>query len=169
MDTWAGLRRLAESADQNLSPTFVRGILKLKGGVGASSCAANSQPMILAASLLPPLLVNTTLGFLLFSSHSFFSLSLARLPHFQRGAECDPEDEDDLINFSRLRDPLGDIDGDYGDKVDGTPDEEEITFETILRGPKIVPKHPTLLSAVAGAGAGVIQGAAFTPIENIVR
>ncbi|BEI90390.1 uncharacterized protein CcaverHIS019_0304600 [Cutaneotrichosporon cavernicola] len=158
LDTWAGLRRLAESADQNLSPTFVRSILKLKGG-----------PMVLAASLLPPLLVNTTLGFLLFSSHSFFSLALARVPYFQRGIECDPEDENDLINFTRLRDPLGDIDGDYGDKVEGTPDEEEITLENVLRGPKIIPKHPTLLSAIAGAGAGVIQGAAFTPIENVVR
>lgn len=128
------------------------------------------KPMVLATSLLPPLVVNTTLGFLLFSSHSFFSLSLARLPWFHRGAECDPEDEDDLINFVRLRDPLGSLDGDYGDVIPGASEEdEEITLENILRGPKIIPKHPTLLSAIAGAGAGVIQGVAFTPIENVVR
>lgn len=33
VDTWAGLRQLAESADQNLSPSFVRSLIKLKGGV----------------------------------------------------------------------------------------------------------------------------------------
>lgn len=33
VDTWAGLRRLAESADQNLSPSFVRSIFHAKGGV----------------------------------------------------------------------------------------------------------------------------------------
>lgn len=124
----------------------------------------------MAATLVPPLVVNTTLGFLLFSSHSLFSLWLARIPYFQRGAECDPEDEDDLINFQKLRDPLGSLDGDYGDVIPGASDEEEeITFENIIRGPKIIPKHPTLLSAIAGAGAGVIQGVAFTPIENVVR
>ncbi|TXT05050.1 hypothetical protein VHUM_03870 [Vanrija humicola] len=57
------------------------------------------------------------------------------------------------------------------DGEDGLPEapEEEITLETIIRGPRNVPRHPTLCSAIAGAGAGVIQGLAFTPIENVVR
>lgn len=29
--------------------------------------------------------------------------------------------------------------------------------------------HPTLLSMIAGMGAGVIQGVAFTPVENAVK
>jgi hypothetical protein len=63
------------------------------------------------------------------------------------------------------------VDGDYGQALPGSPEppEEEITLETIIRGPKTVPAHPTLLAAIAGAGAGVIQGMAFTPIENVVR
>lgn len=48
-------------------------------------------------------------------------------------------------------------------------EEHHLTLQTLLQGPSFVPKHPTLLSAIAGAGAGVIQGMAFTPIENIVR
>jgi len=48
-------------------------------------------------------------------------------------------------------------------------EEEEITLETLLRGPHIIPRHPTLLSAIAGAGAGLVQGMAFTPVENLVR
>jgi len=39
----------------------------------------------------------------------------------------------------------------------------------LLRGPHIIPRHPTLLSAIAGAGAGLVQGMAFTPVENLVR
>lgn len=48
-------------------------------------------------------------------------------------------------------------------------DEEPITLETLLTGPHIIPRHPTLLSAIAGAGAGLVQGLAFTPVENLVR
>lgn len=128
-----------------------------------------SQPLILAATLLPPLVVNTTLGFLLFSSHSLFSLYLAKLPFFNRHYH-DPEEETDG-DISAIRDPLGEIDGDFG-QPDATPEDdgdEEITLETIIRGPRTIPKHPTLLSAIAGAGAGIIQGVAFTPIENVVR
>jgi hypothetical protein len=43
--------------------------------------------------------------------------------------------------------------------------EDQISFmESIHRLP-----HPTLLSALAGAGAGAIQGVAFAPIENAVK
>ncbi|KAL1407155.1 hypothetical protein Q8F55_006569 [Vanrija albida] len=150
LDTWAGLRQLAESADQNLSPTFVRNILKTKGG-----------PAILGITLLPPLIVNTTLGFLLFSSHSLLSLWLARLPFFHRREVVEEESTVSIFpDFFTL-----------DDGEDGLPiaEEEEITLETIIRGPRNVPRHPTLCSALAGAGAGVIQGLAFTPIENVVR
>lgn len=96
------------------------------------------------ATMMPPLIVNTSLGFLLFTSHSFFSLSLAKLPFFQQGET-----------------------GGIIRKVDHG--EEEITLESLLRGPTIVPRHPTLLSALSGAGAGIVQGFAFTPVENVVR
>lgn len=82
-------------------------------------------------TLLPPLVVNTSLGFLLFTSHSFFSLVLAKLPYFH-----------------------------------GT---EQVNMHNLLAGPSAVPDHPTLLSGIAGAGAGIVQGFAFTPVENMVR
>lgn len=94
--------------------------------------------------MMPPLIVNTSLGFLLFTSHSFFSLSLAKLPFFQQEATD-------------------------GKVRTADHDEEEITLENLLRGPMIVPRHPTLLSALSGAGAGIVQGFAFTPVENVVR
>lgn len=122
--------------------------------------------MVLAMALCPPLIVNTTLGFLLFSSHSLISLWIARLPYFQRGEN--PTEAEDPLYIER--DWLGHIDGDFGDHIPGVPEEEEeITLETIIRGPRAIPKHPTVLSAIAGAGAGVIQGMLFTPIENVVR
>lgn len=99
----------------------------------------------------------------MFSSHSLFSLYLAKLPFFNRHYH-DPDDP-------LARDPLGEIDGDFG-QPDATPEDEmdeEISLENIIRGPRSIPKHPTLLSAIAGAGAGIIQGLAFTPIENFVR
>ena len=89
-------------------------------------------------TILPPLVINTTLGFLLFTSHSFFALTLARLPFFQPSS-----------NMIQI--------------------EESLSIQTILAGPTIIPNHPTLLSSLAGAGAGIVQGMAFTPIENIVR
>lgn len=84
-------------------------------------------------TILPPLIINTTLGFLLFTSHSFFALWLARFPLFRRD------------------------------------EEERINLHTLLAGPTIIPAHPTLLSAISGGLAGLVQGVAFTPIENVVR
>nr|XP_019014366.1 uncharacterized protein I206_00448 [Kwoniella pini CBS 10737]OCF53147.1 hypothetical protein I206_00448 [Kwoniella pini CBS 10737] len=129
VDTWAGLRQLAISSDQTLSASFIRDLLRRKTGL-----------LAITLTILPPLIVNTTMGFLLFTSHSFFSLSLAKLSFFQRK-----------------------------DITEDTSDEEEISLDTLLRGPSIIPNHPTLLSAIAGAGAGLVQGAAFTPVENVVR
>ncbi|WVW81653.1 hypothetical protein I302_103648 [Kwoniella bestiolae CBS 10118] len=132
VDTWAGLRQLAISSDQTLSPSFIRNLLKRKTGLIA-----------ITLTILPPLLVNTTMGFLLFTSHSFFSLSLMKLQFFQRPKE--------------------------NTKDGAEEEEEEINLDTLLRGPSIIPNHPTLLSGIAGAGAGLVQGAAFTPVENVVR
>ncbi|KAL7420287.1 hypothetical protein Q5752_005256 [Cryptotrichosporon argae] len=148
VDTWGALRHLANSADQTLSPAFIRTILRAKGGA-----------LALAAAVVPPLLINTTLGFLLFTSHSLFSLGLARFPFFQRHVHH-PHPSGDALT----------LDGDDVDaEPDGDPHEDAITLETLVRGPTVVPRHPTLLSALAGAGAGLVQGAAFTPIENVVR
>ncbi|OCF33149.1 hypothetical protein I317_02387 [Kwoniella heveanensis CBS 569] len=137
VDTWAGLRQLAISSDQTLSPTFIRTLLSRKTGMIA-----------MALTIIPPLLVNTTMGFLLFTSHSFFSLSLARLPFFQHHRLPDDKDSSKEANDA---------------------EEEEISLDTLLRGPTVIPNHPTILSAIAGAGAGLVQGAAFTPVENVVR
>lgn len=81
-----------------------------------------------------------------------------------------PDSDHDPATHDKF-DILGLLDGDYGDLPDGYEHipEEEITLETIIRGPRAIPRHPTLLSAIAGAGAGVLQGMAFTPIENVVR
>ena len=117
VDTWAGLRQLALAADQTLSPSFLRGLMRSRSGISG-----------LAKSLLPPMMVNTTLGFLLFTSHSFFALSLARLEWFAG--------------------------------------REEVNLHSVVEGPKTVPKHSTLLSGLAGAGAGVVQGIAFVPVDR---
>lgn len=100
-------------------------------------------------TILPPLVINTTLGFLLFTSHSFFALTLARLPFFRH-----PHHE----SVDSLRATLDDV-----------AEEEEINLHTLLSGPTVIPAHPTLLSAVSGGMAGLVQGIAFTPIENVVR
>ena len=48
-------------------------------------------------------------------------------------------------------------------------EEDRINLQTLIQGPSIIPRHPTVLSAISGAAAGLVQGVAFTPIENIVR
>ncbi|WWC85677.1 uncharacterized protein L201_000543 [Kwoniella dendrophila CBS 6074] len=170
VDTWAGLRQLAISSDQTLSASFIRDLLRRKTGLIA-----------ITLTILPPLIVNTTMGFLLFTSHSFFSLSLAKLPFFQNHTTSNSNDDfgesidgietknpnSSKDNVARYHAPL-DI---YGRKkqLRNEEEEEEINLDTLLRGPSIIPNHPTLLSAIAGAGAGLVQGAAFTPVENVVR
>ena len=107
-------------------------------------------------TLLPPLVINTSLGFLLFTSHSFFSLSLAKLSFFKH----ERFDEEKSVLPLPIADESQARDGDQ---------EDPINLHTLLTGPSTVPRHPTLLSAIAGAGAGVVQGMAFTPVENLVR
>jgi hypothetical protein len=108
----------------------------------------------LTLTIIPPLAINTTLGFLLFTSHSVFALGLARIPFFQHHHHAPASiDQESIDNVQEEEEE----------------EEEEITLETLLRGPHIIPRHPTLLSAIAGAGAGLVQGMAFTPVENLVR
>ncbi|KIR31823.1 hypothetical protein I352_05819 [Cryptococcus deuterogattii MMRL2647] len=132
VDTWLGLRQLALSTEQTISPAFIRSLLSQKAGIIA-----------VTLTILPPMLVNATLGFLLFTSHSLFTLGLSRLSFFQKKVEMED-----------------------GTEVD---EEEHINLETLIRGPSIIPNHPTVLSAIAGAGAGLVQGIAFTPVEKAVR
>jgi hypothetical protein len=111
----------------------------------------------LTLTIIPPLAINTTLGFLLFTSHSIFALGLARVPFFQHHHHH-------LNDVTEVGNSTS-VDAEENDEEE----EEEITIETLLRGPHIIPRHPTLLSALAGAGAGLVQGMAFTPVENLVR
>jgi hypothetical protein len=104
------------------------------------------------------LAINTTLGFLLFTSHSMFALGLARIPFFQHHHH-----HQDQNVGARL------VDHEAEPEIEESEEEEKITLETLLTGPHIIPRHPTLLSAFAGAGAGIVQGLAFTPVENLVR
>ncbi|WVQ74024.1 hypothetical protein IAR50_003605 [Cryptococcus sp. DSM 104548] len=136
VDTWLGLRQLAISTDQHLSPAFIRSLLQNRTGLIA-----------VTLTILPPMLVNATLGFLLFTSHSLFSLGLAKLDWFQRKVEVENEKGEMVVEEQ----------------------EEELNLETLIRGPSVIPNHPTVLSAIAGAGAGLIQGMAFTPVDNVVR
>lgn len=110
-----------------------------------------AQAIAMGLTILPPLVINTTLGFLLFTSHSFFALTLARLPFFRHSHESDALPA--YKSSSRAEDE----------------NEEEINIHTLISGPTVIPRHPTLLSALSGAGAGLVQGVAFTPIENLVR
>jgi hypothetical protein len=84
-----------------------------------------------------------------------FALGLARIPFFQHHHHHDPLT---LVDHEPVP-----------QEEEGEDEKEAITLETLLTGPHIVPRHPTLLSAVAGAGAGLVQGLAFTPVENLVR
>lgn len=117
---------------------------------------ADGQIIALTLTIIPPLAINTTLGFLLFTSHSVFALGLARIPFFQHHHHHDTTPS--LIDHESTQ-----VEEEEEDE------EEEITLETLLTGPHIIPRHPTLLSALAGAGAGLVQGMAFTPVENLVR
>jgi hypothetical protein len=113
----------------------------------------------LTLTIIPPLAINTTLGFLLFTSHSMFALGLARIPFFQHHRHHD----------AQMAPTLVDHESSPTDAVEDDEEEEEISLQTLLTGPHIIPRHPTLLSALAGAGAGLVQGMAFTPVENLVR
>jgi len=143
---------LASQVNQTLSPTFIRTLIRSRSGVRPRGrILLIPQALAMCLTILPPLVVNTTLGFLLFTSHSFFALSLARLPFFQHVHSPDTRES---ISFEEESD-------------DG--DQEDINLHTLLSGPTIIPLHPTLLSALSGAGAGLLQGLAFTPVENLVR
>ncbi len=182
VDTWGGLRQLALSANQSFSPTFIRDLLKRRGGVSLRSKSSptmfhsrlkltTNQALAVTLSLLPPLAINTTLGFLLFSSHSLFSLALARLPVFRRHLD-NPVAEMTGTNPGRHVLRHGQRiapDDDFANVEEQDYEEHHLTLQTLLQGPSFIPRHPTILSAIAGAGAGIIQGIAFTPIENIVR
>lgn len=128
--------------------------------------------MSIIHSIVPPLLINTALGTLLFTSHSFFCYLLSRIDFFApKGSRTEV-----------LLDPNSDLKGspprqrdstesNIDDAHEGGPEwlsfgvEEQIMFmEAIHKLP-----HPTLMSAVAGAAAGCIQGVLFAPIENAVK
>lgn len=141
-------------------------------------------------SILPPLLINTALGTLLFTSHSYFCYLISRLDFFapkpllhQDLAKDDLHEQSLLKQWTALTKrgetltsipasdavPPGSPEGDGEDEAGPVwlsfGAEDQISFmESIHRLP-----HPTLLSALAGAGAGAIQGVAFAPIENAVK
>lgn len=126
-------------------------------------------------------MINTALGTILFTSHSFFCYLLSRLDYF---APTEAQAEISLVRKSddtplsgRQRDALasaiqtGGEEQQHADSQDGGPEwfsfgaEDQIMFmEAIHKLP-----HPTLMSAVAGAAAGVLQAIIFAPIENAVK
>ncbi|KAJ9096812.1 hypothetical protein QFC21_005083 [Naganishia friedmannii] len=160
VDTLATLRQLAMSSHQTLSPAFVRALIKDKG------------PMSIIHSIVPPLLINTALGTLLFTSHSFFCYLLSRVDFF---APRESHTEVLVTPDSDGKYPPSDQShtsrSSANDAHEGGPEwlsfgvEEQMMFmEAIHKLP-----HPTLMSAVAGAAAGCIQGVLFAPIENAVK
>jgi len=120
--------------------------------------------LALTLTIFPPLLVNATLGFLLFTSHSLFALGLARLPFFQRHHHSPHEALND--RSKKVATSFDDLSA-QSQKME--LEQDPINLQTLIQGPSIVTRHPTLLSSIAGAGAGLVQGVAFTPIENVVR
>lgn len=113
------------------------------------------QPKALALSILPPLALNTFLGALLFSSHTYFCYLLSYLPIFA------PRPTKSTNSIGGIAIPH------KADHLEWTSfgAEDTIMFmESLHKLP-----HPTLLSFIAGMGAGVIQGVAFTPVENAVK
>ncbi|KAJ9113656.1 hypothetical protein QFC22_005965 [Naganishia vaughanmartiniae] len=156
IDTLATLRQLAMSSHQTLSPAFVRALIKDKG------------PMSIIHSILPPLMINTALGTLLFTSHSFFCYLLSRIDFFA------PRDEvlltpglDGILPQPHQQQSA---DSRVDDAHEGGPEwlsfgaEDQMMFmEAIHKLP-----HPTLMSALAGAAAGCIQGYYLHPSRMLL-
>jgi hypothetical protein len=127
--------------------------------------------MAIIHSILPPLMINTALGTILFTSHSFFCYVLSRLDFFaptESPVSLDPRTATD--GKSVAGDSPDWVKGEE-ERHDGGPEwlsfgaEDQIMFmEAIHRLP-----HPTLMSAAAGAAAGVLQAVIFAPIENAVK
>ena len=134
--------------------------------------------MTIIHSILPPLMINTALGTILFTSHSFFCYVLSRLDFFaptetsislgprvtKDGQPITQTNIEATAEWSRIAEGRE-------ERHDGGPEwlsfgaEDQIMFmEAIHRLP-----HPTLMSAVAGAAAGVLQAVIFAPIENAVK
>jgi hypothetical protein len=105
-------------------------------------------PWSLILPLIPPIILNTTLTTLLFASHSGFVALFSR---------CDPFRPTHPL-------PVRTADG------EGSPSEEEDEEERRWwqRNPHAV-RHPTLLSALAGFGAGVVQSTLAIPVEKGVK
>lgn len=124
-------------------------------------------------------MINTALGTILFTSHSFFCYLLSRLDYFapreaQAEISLDLKSPGDSPLSKRQREAVvstirnGEEEANHRD---GVPEwfsfgaEDQIMFmEAIHKLP-----HPTLMSAAAGAAAGVLQAIIFAPIENAVK
>ncbi len=187
VDTLTSLRQLALSSHQALSPSFIRALVKEKG----------TKTLLL--SIFPPLAINTSLGFLLFTSHTYFSWLLAKVPLFRprlnegdipkgfwedfRGILADQgmllEDEDDAERrrgdglSTRTKQEESATARDQriaSQEVDmALPFSFDAEEQLALMNSFHRLPHPTLLSAVAGMMAGALQGIGFTPIENAVK
>jgi hypothetical protein len=134
--------------------------------------------MAIIHSILPPLMINTALGTILFTSHSFFCYLLSKLDYFapRETSTTIPLDPGTLPHLSgderkAVTSAIENGQESEADHQDGVPEwfsfgaEDQIMFmEAIHRLP-----HPTLMSAVAGAAAGVLQAVIFAPIENAVK
>lgn len=134
--------------------------------------------MTIIHSILPPLMINTALGTILFTSHSFFCYVLSRLDCFaptETSVSLGPQamtDGQPIVQWGATATAeWAKIAEGRDGRHDAGPEwlsfgaEDQIMFmEAIHRLP-----HPTLMSAVAGAAAGVLQAVIFAPIENAVK
>ena len=101
VDTWAGLRQLAVSTNQTLSPSFIRSLLRRKSGVRRSckyALSPDSRPDVHTHSSVSD--QHHPGAFCSLPRTRFFSLSLARLPFFRRPAA--KEDKEDPIDLQTL-------------------------------------------------------------------
>src|SRR4051812_8846115 len=120
--------------------------------------------------LLPPLMINSVLGTILFFSQSYFCWALTKVPFLApRTLVVVPEGGVNVDGCPQSA-PTSISTDPYDDPTSPTwlllpsPNSTEDTF-IILEASNSLP-HPTLLSALAGMMAGVLQGIAFTPVEN---
>lgn len=124
-------------------------------------------------------MINTALGTILFTSHSFFCYLLSRLDYFapresQAEISLDLKTPGGSPLSERQREAVASAIQKREEEAnlhEGVPEwfsfgaEDQIMFmEAIHRLP-----HPTLMSAAAGAAAGVLQAIIFAPIENAVK
>ncbi|CED82172.1 Mitochondrial carrier domain [Phaffia rhodozyma] len=139
VSTFAFIKALAQRDGRSFSPS---GLLKLAKRYG---------PLSLVLPIIPPLFFNTILTTLLFTTHSVISSLLSALPFFRPPERTSGSE------------PTG-----FLSETDSEPDTTIPVYLSLLTHNLHATVHPTLLSFLAGAGAGVAQSTLAIPLDKVI-